>query len=299
MDNWFTIEQIDRDTFSISEYKHWEETHCYLLCGEKCAILIDTGLGVSNIRKIVDSLTELPVMAVTTHVHWDHIGGHKYFDNIAVHEEEKDWLSVRFPIPLQVVKNNLTRLPCDFPKDFDINAYQIFQGMPQRILHDGDFLNLGEREIQVIHTPGHSPGHCCFYEPKRNYLYSGDLIYKGSLDAFYPTTDPQLFYQSIRRIQKYKIKKVLPGHHQLDIPVSLIADIEAGFAKLSRAGKLKQGNGLFEFRDFQIHIRFKAAVAGANPATAVSYFHGLRRKLIPEFLISGDLLRSCQDFFAL
>ena len=59
MDNWFTIEQIDRDTFSISEYKHWEETHCYLLCGEKCAILIDTGLGVSNIRKIVDSLTGL------------------------------------------------------------------------------------------------------------------------------------------------------------------------------------------------------------------------------------------------
>ena len=83
MDNWFTIEQIDRDTFSISEYKHWEETHCYLLCGEKYAILIDTGLGVSNIRKIVDSLTKLPVMTVTTHVHWDHIGGHKYFDKFA------------------------------------------------------------------------------------------------------------------------------------------------------------------------------------------------------------------------
>ena len=109
MDNWFTIEQIDRDTFSISEYKHWEETHCYLLCGEKCAILIDTGLGVSNIRKIVDSLTELPVMAITTHVHWDHIGGHKYFDNIAVYEAEKDWLSVRFPIPLQVVKEQFNK----------------------------------------------------------------------------------------------------------------------------------------------------------------------------------------------
>lgn len=52
MDNWFTIAQIDRDTFSISEYKHWEETHCYLLCGEKYAILIDTGLGVSNIKKL-------------------------------------------------------------------------------------------------------------------------------------------------------------------------------------------------------------------------------------------------------
>ena len=93
MDNWFTIEQIDRDTFSISEYKHWEETHCYLLCGEKYAILIDTGLGVSNIRKIVDSLTKLPVMTVTTHVHWDHIGGHKYFDNIAVHAKSSKFIT--------------------------------------------------------------------------------------------------------------------------------------------------------------------------------------------------------------
>jgi len=292
MDNWFTIEQIDRDTFSISEYKHWEEIHCYLLCGEKYAVLIDTGLGVSNIRKIVDSLTELPVVAVTTHVHWDHIGGHKYFDNIAVHEAEKDWLSVRFPIPLQVVKNNLTRLPCDFPRDFDINAYQIFQGMPQRILHDGNFLNLGGREIQVIHTPGHSPGHCCFYEPERNYLYSGDLIYKGSLDAFYPTTDPHLFYQSIRRIRKYNIKKVLPGHHQLDIPVSLIADIEAGFAQLERAGKLKQGNGLFKFRISKFIYNQSCRCRNTHSHNGSFHFHTLRRKFMPEFFISGDFLNS-------
>lgn len=103
MDNWFTVEQIDHDTFSISEYRHWEETHCYLLCGEKSALLIDTGLGVASIGKIVDDLTKLPVMAAATHVHWDHIGGHKYFDAIAVHEAERDWLAAGFPIPLQVV----------------------------------------------------------------------------------------------------------------------------------------------------------------------------------------------------
>ncbi len=254
MDDWFTIEEIDHDTFAISEYKHWEETHCYLLCGTKCALLIDTGLGVSNIRKVVDHLTELPVMVVTTHVHWDHIGGHKYFENIAVHEAEKDWLSVRFPIPLQVVKKNLTMVPCDFPEDFDLDSYQIFQGVPQRILQDGDSLDLGERTIQVIHTPGHSPGHCCFYEAARNTLYSGDLIYQGCLDAFYPTTDPQQFYQSIRRIQRYPINRVLPGHHQLHIPVSLIDEIEAGFAQLDKQGFLKQGSGLFQFQNFQIHI---------------------------------------------
>ena len=77
MESWFTVEQIDYNTFAISEYQHWKETQCYLLCGEERAVLIDTGLGVSNISEIVDTLTGLPVMVITTHVHWGHIGGHK------------------------------------------------------------------------------------------------------------------------------------------------------------------------------------------------------------------------------
>ena len=80
------------------------------------------------------------------------------------------------------------------------------------------------------------------------------LIYQGCLDAFYPTTDPQLFLQSVRKIQHLGISRVLPGHHQLNIPVDIIGRIENGFSKLSDEGKLKQGNGLFDFGDFQIHI---------------------------------------------
>ena len=254
MSSWFTTEIIDKDTFVISEYQHWEETHCYLLCGTKKAILIDTGLGVANIKKVVDSLTSLPVTAITTHIHWDHIGGHKYFDTIAVHEAEKDWLSGRFPIPLQVVKRNLMRKPCDFPSDFKIEKYQIFQGVPQIILHDKDCIDLGNRKLIVLHTPGHSPGHCCFYEPEREYLYSGDLIYKGCLDAFYPTTDPQLFFQSIRKLQSLEIQRILPAHHQLAIPVDIISRIEKAFCQLTNQGSLQQGCGIFDFGDFQIHV---------------------------------------------
>ena len=66
MKDWFTVEKIDNNTFAISEYKHWEETHCYLLCGNEKAILIDTGLGVENIKEITDSLTKLPIMVITT-----------------------------------------------------------------------------------------------------------------------------------------------------------------------------------------------------------------------------------------
>mgnify|MGYP006876764682 FL=1 len=44
MDNWFTIDKIDVDTYIISEYRHWEETHCYLLNGNTRSLFIDTGL---------------------------------------------------------------------------------------------------------------------------------------------------------------------------------------------------------------------------------------------------------------
>ncbi len=254
MNDWFTVEQIDSRTFAVSEYRHWEETHCYLLCGSQRALLIDTGLGVANIREAVDELTKLPVTAVATHVHWDHIGGHGHFDNIAVHEAEKDWLDGQFPLPLETVKKNRLRQPCDFPPEFHIENYQIFQGKPDRILHHHDILDLGGRIIQVIHTPGHSPGHCCFYDKEREYLFTGDLIYKGCLDAFYPTTDPLLFHASVKKIQNYRISRILPGHHQLDVPVSLADDIADGFARIEQAGKLRQGSGLFDFGTFQIHI---------------------------------------------
>lgn len=254
MNDWFTVEEIDSQTFAISEYRHWEETHCYLLCGRDSALLIDTGLGISNIRNVVNELTNLPVMAAATHVHWDHIGGHRFFDCIAVHESERDWLSVRFPLPLKAVRESLTMLPCDFPAGFSIDDYQVFQGEPQRLLHDGDRLELGLRDIQVIHTPGHSPGHCCFYEPERGYLFSGDLIYKGCLYAHYPTTNPGLFYDSVKKIRKYSIARLLPGHHSLDIPVSLVAEIEAGFGQIEHQGRLTQGSGVFDFGSFQIQI---------------------------------------------
>ena len=225
-----------------------------MLCGAEKAVLIDTGLGVANIKTVVDSLTTFPVLVITTHVHWDHIGGHRYFDDIAVHEAEKDWLSVQFPIPLPVVKKNLLRDPCDFPLEFEVDKYQLVCGEPQQILYDGDSIGLGNRNLTVIHTPGHSPGHCCLYEQDRGSLYAGDLIYKGCLDAFYPTTDPKLFRLSVRKVQQLEINRVLPAHHQLTIPADIVNRIAKAFDSLEDSKQLKQGGGIFDFGDFQIHI---------------------------------------------
>ena len=250
MSGWFTVEQIDGDTAAISEYGHWEETHCYLLCGRERALLIDTGLGFCDIRAEVNRLTELPVTVVTTHVHADHIGGHGLFERIAVHELERGWLDGHFPLPPAAVRMNLAPMP----PWVDEKNYRVFQGKPSETYRNGDVFDLGDRKVLVLHTPGHSPGHCCFYEPDRGHLYAGDLVYAGCLYAFYPSTDPAAFYRSLQRIAALDVRRLLPGHHRLDVSPALIRTARDAFASLERENKLFQGAGTFDFGEIQIKI---------------------------------------------
>ncbi len=254
MPNWFTVERLDKNTFAISEYAHWEEPHCYLLLGSERAALIDTGLGVADIRAVVDALTALPVCVLTTHAHWDHIGGHGHFEDIAIHALEADWLSGRFPLSLEAVKANLMRGNCALPEGFSIDDYRVFQGTPKRVLRDGDRIDLGGRVLTAIHTPGHSPGHCCFYEAERGDLYAGDLIYRGCLDAFYPTTEPVEFARSVRRVRGLRVRRVLPGHHGLDVSPEMIGRVAEAFDELEGRGRLRHGEGIFDFGEFRIHL---------------------------------------------
>lgn len=254
LSNWFTVEALSKDSFAISEYGHWEEAHSYLLCGSERALLIDSGLGVGNIGEVVRGLTALPVTLATTHVHWDHIGGHRYFSDIAVHAAEREWLDGGFPLPLSAVRRNLCRPPCRFPAAFRVAVHRVFQGAPARAFDDGARFELGGRTIEVVHTPGHSPGHCCFYESARGELYAGDLAYLGCLDMFYPSTDPLRFRQSVARAAGLGPRRIWPGHHRLELPCDLLERICAAFDRLEARGRLFQGAGVFDFGDFQLHL---------------------------------------------
>lgn len=99
MEDWFQIQQLDDATYVISEPKHYEETNSYLLLGTQRALLIDSGLGVADMRTITNQLTALPVTVVATHVHWNHIGSHGSYDTVLVHELERRWLEGDFPLP--------------------------------------------------------------------------------------------------------------------------------------------------------------------------------------------------------
>jgi len=253
MQPWFTIDQITEDTYILSEYRHWEETHSYLLIGAQKALLIDTGLGIANINAEVRELTDLPVTAVATHIHWDHIGGHRYFPDFYAHGEELNWLNGEFPLSLDQIKAMVLDR-CDPPNDFDVDNYEFFQGTPTRVLKDNDTIDLGGRVLQVLHTPGHSPGHMCFYEEDRGWLFTGDLVYKDTLLAYYPSTDPQAYLKSIERVAALPVKRVFPAHHSLDIQPEILTRMRDAFRGLQAEGKLHHGSGIYDYEDFAIWI---------------------------------------------
>ncbi|MDG5816617.1 MBL fold metallo-hydrolase [Chitinispirillales bacterium ANBcel5] len=253
MSDWFTVDQIDENTFIISEYRHWEETHCYLLNGKERSLLIDTGLGICNIFDTVTKLTDKKITAVATHIHWDHIGGHHYFPDFYAHQDELEWLNGGFPLTLDQIKDMVVDR-CDLPKGYDVNEYEFFQGNPSKILKDNDTIDIGGRCIQIHHTPGHSPGHMCFWEKERGYLFTGDLVYKDTLFAFFPSTDPEAYLDSLERISVLPIKRVFPAHHSLDIHPEILKRMRDAFRQLHGEGKLKHGSGTFDFGDWGVWL---------------------------------------------
>lgn len=253
MNDWFTIDKIDEQTYSISEYRHWEETHCYLLNGKDHSLLIDTGLGICDISAVVSKLTDKPVTAVATHVHWDHIGGHQYYPDFYAHEAELDWLNGGFPQPMETIKGYVVER-CDLPERFHIDEYKFFQGKPTKVLYGGEQIKLGGRTVEVIHTPGHAPGHMCFWEKERGYLFTGDLVYKGMLTAWFPSTDPEAYLKSLEAIASLPAKKIFPAHHSLDIQPEIIIRMLNAFRQLKTDGKLHHGSGTFDYGDWSVWL---------------------------------------------
>lgn len=254
---WFTVELIDEQTFAISEYGQWMKVHSYLIAGEEKAVLVDTGLGVGNIRKIVEQLTSLPVEVVTSHAHWDHTGGHPRFERFSIHEAERDWIEGGFDDEAKKIRGYLIREPFtrEPPEAFDLDTFRPTSCPVNHLHRDGDRIDLGGRSLRLIHTPGHSPGHICVYEESSGLLVSADLLYQGVLLAGLRFSDSRAFKDSLIRLRDLpRIGHILPGHGRLPVSRDLLDEAVDAFENLDREGLLENGSGLHKFDRLKVHL---------------------------------------------
>ncbi|AIQ50490.1 MBL fold metallo-hydrolase [Paenibacillus sp. FSL R7-0331] len=255
---WFTVQRIDGQTFAISEYGHWEKVHSFLLLGQQKAVLIDTGLGISNISEVTRRLTPLPVSVLTTHFHTDHIGGHGLFSDIYVHEGDCSWLIDGIQgLSIEQIRADLVRdLSLPLPEGFNADTYTPYRGKPAGLLSDGQMIDLGGRSLEVIHTPGHSPGHVCFYEKTSGYLFTGDLLYDETpVYAFYPSTSPSDLVRSWERIAQIPgVTKIYGSHNTLGLAPSIMADVEQAVKTLRENNLVSFGTGTHYFNGFNVRF---------------------------------------------
>ncbi|MEJ8305587.1 MBL fold metallo-hydrolase [Saccharibacillus sacchari] len=257
-DHWFTVQRIDERTYAISEYGHWEKVHSFLLLGERKAALIDTGLGIDNIKRITDRLTDLPIDVLTTHVHTDHIGSHGRFERLYVHELDRDWLEKGIAgLTLEQIRRDIGRdITRPLPPGFDPRTYAPFRGKATGTLADGDVVELGGRSLTACHTPGHSPGHLSFFEAAAGYLFTGDLLYDETpVYAFYPSTSPVDLIASWEKIAALpNVVRVFGSHNTLGLAPDILGRAEAAAEYLRDRDLAKFGTGIHRFDGFSVQF---------------------------------------------
>jgi glyoxylase-like metal-dependent hydrolase (beta-lactamase superfamily II) len=218
-DPWFEVYKAAPGVFAIYEPHQAEETIGYLIVGEKRALLFDTGMGISDVKKVTAELTKLPIVVLNSHTHDDHVGGNWEFET--VYGMDTDFTRTNAKGSRADVQAEITpdQICGDLPKGFDAKTYATKPWHITRFLHDGDTIELGGRTIEVLATPGHTPDAICILDRANGLLFTGDTYYPAPIWLFRPETDLDAYEASVKRIAALapQIKLVLGAHN---IPVA-------------------------------------------------------------------------------
>jgi glyoxylase-like metal-dependent hydrolase (beta-lactamase superfamily II) len=238
-DPWFEVYKPAPGVFAIYEPHQAEEVISYLIIGEKRAVLFDTGMGISDIKKVTSELTKVPIFVVNSHTHNDHVGGNWEFGDVYAVDTDftrKNAMGSREAAQEEIAPDQICgALPAGFdPKTYATRPWKI-----AAYTLDGDKFNLGGRTLEVIATPGHTPDSISLLDRGNGLLFSGDTYYPAPIWLFRPETDLAAYAASIRRLAALEpqVKLVLGAHN---IPVAspkVLGQLVAAFDKV-QAGKV-------------------------------------------------------------
>ena len=239
-DPWFEVYKPAANVFAFYEPHQAEETIGYLIVGEKRAILFDTGMGISDVKKVVSELTKLPIVVLNSHTHDDHVGGNWEFDTIYSVDTDFSRQNARGSREDAQAEITPDQICGTLPPGFDAKAYQTRPWKITKYIRDGERIDLGGRVIDVLATPGHTPDAISLFDRANGLLFTGDTYYPAPIWLYRPETDLDAYSRSIRRLAALapQVKIVLGAHN---IPVAkprVLVELVDAFDAV-RAGKVK------------------------------------------------------------
>jgi hydroxyacylglutathione hydrolase len=173
----FPYKEIAPNTYEIGEF---DCASIFLLIGVERAMVIDTGIGIGDLKGFIQKLTDKPLMVCYTHDHCDHVGGASAFDNAYVHPKDMADFTTGGGIGLSVeshleyIQWIAEREKGDYPYHLEEDVTEWGPCPPFYPLEDEQKIDLGSRRVVVYACPGHTAGSITFLDENSRFLFLGD-----------------------------------------------------------------------------------------------------------------------------
>ena len=259
-DPWFEVYRIRPGVFAIYEPHQYEEIISFLVVGGTKAALFDTGMGISNIRKVVEELTQLPVIVLNSHTHNDHVGDNWRFSEI--YGMDTDFTRANAKGSKEDAQAEIApdQICGKLPAGFNAVDYATKPWTITHWIHDGDKIDLGGRTLQVIATPGHTPDAISLLDEKNGLLFTGDTFYPGPIFLYRPETNLNDYVASVKKLAAMspRLKLLLPAHNLPVARPSYLPEVVRAIEQV-RSGQVKSvprdGKQEYKFKGFSFLMK--------------------------------------------
>lgn len=178
-----------------------DEATGYLVTGTEKALVIDTMNGYEDVRKLAETLTDLPLIVVNTHGHPDHVYGDVYFEEVYMHPDDHALAKQYMHLP--AFKEEMKRRGLKMPRLLSVR--------------EGDQFDLGKIALEVYHVPGHTPGGICLLDRKDRLLFTGDSVIEQTWMQMDESLPMHVFLDSLESLGKIRsaFDYILTGHTRM------------------------------------------------------------------------------------
>lgn len=203
----FEVTRLSERTLVLVEMDRFgERPHIYIVCGRKKAVIIDTGCGTVDLREFLWTLPELDglqLQVVNTHVHYDHIMGNHSFCTAGGTAMRARCLGICQGARDRAFSENWKETSLQKSVGASIDSFSVTQWLEEghKIYLDDDAVS-DEECLHIIYTPGHTPDSISLYLPIENRIFTGDLIYPGSIYLFLQGSCLREFEESIDKLRR-------------------------------------------------------------------------------------------------